>query len=199
MPFAHEIWEQFGSYVTLETNIITSDELAGSDWDENDDQKEEWEIVTRQPVFVSTDPTTCWLGKSENADAHVIWNVSLILQSVFIRIGGLIKWTECFQSRHVSNCHRPSVLSHLPAFLSFSLYFITYWLTSWVLQVHKSPSFKRLLGFWVCRLRVLEKIWYLNHSNKELHLPSASYARRVKHQKIVSLWWNRFKSSANTL
>lgn len=120
-------------------------------------------------------PTTCWLGRSENADAHGIWNVSLILQSVFIRIGGLSKWTECFQSRHVSNCHRPSVLSHLPAFLSFSLYFITYWLTSWVLQVHKSPSFKRLLGFWVCRLSVLEKIWYLKHSNKELHLPSFSF------------------------
>lgn len=40
----------------METNIITSGELAGSSLDKNDELRGEWEIVTRQPVFVSTDP-----------------------------------------------------------------------------------------------------------------------------------------------
>lgn len=40
LHFAHGIWERFGSYVTLETNIITLDELAGSDFNESDDQRE---------------------------------------------------------------------------------------------------------------------------------------------------------------
>lgn len=163
----------------------------------NDNQEEEWEIITRQPVFVSTDPPPVDFGEVK-MQRHMQSEMSLTHQSVFIRIGGLSKWTECFQSRHVSNCHRPSVLSHLSAFLSFSLYFITYWLTSWVLQVHKSPSFKRLLGFCVCRLRVLEKIdTRITVTKNFIFLPSVSYVR-VKHQKIVSLWWNRFKGSANT-
>lgn len=53
-----------------------------------------------------------------------------------------------------------------------SLYFITYWLTSWVLQVHKSPSFKRLL---CVQTKSTGKDWYLNHRNKELHLSSFSF------------------------
>jgi len=40
----------------LETNIITSGELVGSNLDKNDELRGEWEIVTRQAVFVSTDP-----------------------------------------------------------------------------------------------------------------------------------------------
>ena len=158
----------------------------------------EWEPATRQSVSVTTQSPPATLRKSENAEAHVIQDVSLTHQSVFIRIGGLRKWTECFQSRHVSDCDRPSVLSHLPAFFLF-LYFITYWLTSWVLQVHKSPSFKKLFGFCVCRLRVLEKIDTWITVTKNFIFPlSASYAR-VKHQKTVSLWWNWLKSSGNTL
>ena len=77
-------------------------------------------------MSVTTEPPPATLRKSENAEARVIQDVLLTHQSVFIRTGGLRKRTECFQSRHVSNCDRPSVLSHLPAFLSLSLYFITY-------------------------------------------------------------------------
>lgn len=37
--------------------------LRGVIEDENDDQKREWEIVTRQPVFISTDPPPVDLGE----------------------------------------------------------------------------------------------------------------------------------------
>lgn len=105
--------------------------------------------ILRQPVLAGTDPPPVDLGEVKmQGDKHS--ETCLCHQSVFIRIGGLSQWTECFQSRQASNCHRPGVLSHLPAFLSFSLYFITYWLTSWALQVHKSPSFERFLAFCVC-------------------------------------------------
>lgn len=152
------------------------------------DQKGEWETVTRQHVFVSTGPPPVTWRRSENAEARVIRDVSLTHQSVFIRIGGLCKRTECFQSRHASNCHRPSVLSHLPAFLSLSLYFITYWLTSWVLQVHKSHSFNRLLGFCVCRLRLLEKIdTRITVTKNFIFPPSVSYARVISKDSVIMM------------
>lgn len=49
----------------------------------------------------------------------------------------LSKWTVSFQYRHVRSGHQ---LSDLP---SLCFYFITYWLSSQVLQVHTSPYGKR--------------------------------------------------------
>lgn len=50
---------KYGSVLTaasLWTNIITSGELVGSNLDKNDELEGEWEIVTREPVCVHTDP-----------------------------------------------------------------------------------------------------------------------------------------------
>lgn len=52
----------------------------------------------------------------------------------------------------------------------FPPYFITYWLTSWVLQVHQSHSFKRVLSFCVC-VESPGKDWYCNLHNRVLFSP----------------------------
>lgn len=85
-------------------------------------------------------------------------------------------------------CHT-CMLSFRASF--FPLYFITYWLTSWVLQVHKSHSFKRVLGFCVCRWRVLGKI-DIGLTVTECSSPLLQFQMQTKASEEVSLRWNGF-------